>query len=298
MNTVTLFVVFPRKAGIKDLENNTMKYTLVADSSCDLTDELRAEWEVKSVPLTLTLGEDSYIDDENLDLPDFMVRMHACKSRVGSAAPAPGLYAEAFGKDNAFAVTLSSSLSGSYASAMSGKEIAEEAGASVHVFDSHSAAAAEVLIVMKIRKFIQEGLERSEIIHKVESFIKTMSTFFVLDNIDNLYKNGRLNRITATIINTLHIRPIMGADREGNISLVSHVQGWKQVVKKLADTIEHTGRDTAGQSLVITHCNNPTLADELRAEIARRYRFSEILVLPTRGLSSLHANEKGVIMAF
>ena len=69
-----------------------MSYTLVADSSCDLTDELRTEWGVKSVPLTLTLGEDSYVDDENLDLPDFMARMKACKARVGSAAPSPGLY--------------------------------------------------------------------------------------------------------------------------------------------------------------------------------------------------------------
>ena len=275
-----------------------MNYTLVADSCCDLTNEMRAEWGVKSVALTLTLGEESYTDDDTLDLPDFMTRMHACKARVGSAAPAPGAYAEAFGKDDAFAVTLSSSLSGSYASAMAGKEIAEEAGAKVHVFDSRSAAAAEVLILLKIRKFIQQGLQKSEIIQKIENFIKDMSTFFVLDNIDNLYKNGRLNRITATLISPLHIRPIMGADREGNISLVSHVQGWKQVVKKLADTIEHTGRDTTGQSLVITHCNNTTFADELKAEIERRYHFSEILVLPTRGLSSLYANEKGIIIAF
>ena len=105
-----------------------MAYTLVADSCCDLTTELRTAWGVKSVPLTLTLGEDSYTDDDSLDLPDFMARMKACKTRIGSAAPSPGLYAEAFGTDDAFAVTLSSSLSGSYASAMSGKEIAEEAG--------------------------------------------------------------------------------------------------------------------------------------------------------------------------
>ena len=275
-----------------------MKYTLVADSCCDLTNELRAEWDVKSVPLTLTLADESYTDDDTLDLPDFMTRMKACKGRVGSAAPSPGQYADAFGKDDAFAVTLSSSLSGSYDSAMAGKAMAEENGAKVHVFDSRSAAAAEVLLIVKLRKLIQDGLQKSEIIQKIEAFIKEMSTFFVLDNIDNLYKNGRLNRITATLISTLHIRPIMGADRDGNIALVSHVQGWKQVVKKLADTIQTAGRDTTGQSLVITHCNNPTFAEELKAEIERRYRFAEILVLPTRGLSSLYANEKGIIIAF
>ncbi len=275
-----------------------MKYTLVADSCCDLTNEMRDEWGVKSVPLTLTLGNESFQDDDTLDLPDFMARMHACKSRIGSAAPSPGMYAEAFGTDDAFAVTLSSQLSGSYASAMSGKEIAEEAGAKVHVFDSRSAASGEVLLILKIRKLIHEGLEKSEIIKRIENFIQQMRTFFVLDNIDNLYKNGRLNRITATIISTLHIRPIMGADGDGNISLFSHVQGWKQVVRKLADTIEADGRNTEGQSLVITHCNNPSLAESLKEEIERRYHFAEILVLPTRGLSSLYANEKGVIMSF
>ena len=212
-----------------------------------------------------------------------MARMRACKGRVGSAAPSPGAYAEAFGTNDAFAVTLSSNLSGSYASALAGKSMAEEAGARVHVFDSRSAAAAEVLLILKLRRLIREGLQKSEIIQKVERFIKEMRTFFVLDNIDNLLKNGRLNRITATIISTLHIRPIMGADGNGNISLFSHVQGWKQVVKKLADTIEKDGRATEGQSLVITHCNNPSLAEELKAEIEQRYRFSEILVLPTRG---------------
>jgi DegV family protein with EDD domain len=292
-----IYHVFAQSKNWK-MEIPHMKYTLVADSCCDLTKELRAEWGVKSVPLTLTLAEESYTDDDALDLPDFMARMHACKGRVGSAAPSPGAYAEAFGTDDAFAVTLSSSLSGSYASAMAGKEIAEEAGAKVHVFDSRSAAAAEVLLVLKIRKFIQDGLEKSDIIQRIEAFIKQMRTFFVLDNIDNLYKNGRLNRITATIISTLHIRPIMGADGDGNISLFSHVQGWKQVVKKLADTIQTDGRSTEGQSLVITHCNNPTLAEELKAEVERRYGFAEILVLPTRGVSSLYANEKGVIMSF
>jgi fatty acid-binding protein DegV len=70
------------------------------------------------------------------------------------------------------------------------------------------------------------------------------------------------------------------------------------VVRKLADTIEADGRNTEGQSLVITHCNNPSLAESLKEEIERRYHFAEILVLPTRGLSSLYANEKGVIMSF
>ncbi len=276
-----------------------MKAKIVADSCCDLTDELRAKLSVTTVPLTMTLGADSYTDDDALDLPAFMASMRACKERIGSAAPAPGLFEEAFlGAEDTFAVTLSSNLSASYSSAMIGKSLAESRGSHVHVFDSKSASAGEALLIVKIHRFLREGLEKTEIIERIERFIKEMKTFFVLDNVDTLLKNGRMNRITGKIISAFHIRPILGSDGNGNIALFSHAQGWKQALKKLADTIEQSGRATEGETLVISHCQNPEFAEELRAELAARYHFAEILVLPTRGLSSIYANEKGVILAF
>lgn len=48
----------------------------------------------------------------------------------------------------------------------------------------------------------------------------------------------------------------------------------------------------------ITHCNNPSLADKLRAVIENRYHCKEILVVPTRGLSSTYASDKGIVIAF
>jgi len=276
-----------------------MNMQIVADSCCDLSESDRRELGVQSVPLTMTLGEKSFTDDDALDLPGFMEEMKACKERIGSAAPAPSLYESAF-KDAevSFAVTISANLSGSYSSAMVAKSIAEESGSRVHVFDSRSASAGEALIIHKIRKLIHEDLSSLDIVEHIERFISDMKTFFVLDNIDNMLKNGRLNRITGTIISKLHIRPILGSDGDGNISLFSHVQGWKQAIKKLADTIEDSGKPTEGETMVITHCNNPEMASLLADEIRRRYRFGEILIFAMRGLSSVYANDKGIIIAF
>ena len=276
-----------------------MNMQIVADSCCDIPVSGQEALGVITVPLTLTLEEKSFTDDNTLDLPAFMEEMRACKGRIGSAAPAPSLYEEAFkSADVSFAVTISSNLSASYSSAMLAKSNAEESGSFVHVFDSKSACSGEALIVHKIRKLILEGLPRLDIIERVEAFIDNMKTFFVLDNVDNLLKNGRLNRITGTIISKLHIRPILGADKNGDISLFSHVQGWKQAIKKLADTIQTSGKNTEGETIVITHCNNPEMATLLADEIRRRYRFEEIIVLATRGLSSVYTNEKGVVIAF
>ncbi|GFR37867.1 DegV domain-containing protein [Insulibacter thermoxylanivorax] len=278
-----------------------MDYKIIVDSCCDLTPEYRERMQVTTVPLTLTLGEESYVDDEKLNLIDFMQRMKNCTGRVGSAAPSPVLYQEAFrGARTSFAITLSSNLSSSYTSAMLGKRMAEDEdpNADVHVFDSKSASAGQVLLAVKLRRMLDEKLHKSEIVTKLESFIKDMKTYFVLDNIDNLVKNGRLNKIAGKIISILHIRPIMGSDGDGNIVMYGQARGEKQIISKLIDLVANSGRQLEGESMVITHCNNPSLAEKLQDAIMSRFPFKEIIVMPTNGVSSLYANERGIVMAF
>lgn len=276
-----------------------MDYGIIADSSCDLTPELKKQLGVVIVPLVLSLGETNFVDDESLDVSEYMEKMKKFNGKIRSSCPAPALYKEAFvSKHSAFAVTLSDKLSGSYTSAMLGKSLAEEEGADVHVFDSKSASAGEVLIAWKIRKMINNGIHKSKIITAIENFINEMKTYFVIENVDNLAKNGRLNKIAGKIISVLNIKPIMGSDGNGNIALFSYARGQNQIIKKLTDIIEQSGKATDGESIVITHCNNHSLAEKLMNAIKNRYHFKEILVVPTRGLSSMYVHDKGVIMAF
>ncbi len=103
-----------------------MAYKIIADSCCDMTPELKERLGVEIVPLTLTLGDKNFTDDETLDLPQFMAEMKSFTGKIGSAAPSPQLYKDAFdGPHTCFAVTLSSNLSASYSSAMLGKRMAE-----------------------------------------------------------------------------------------------------------------------------------------------------------------------------
>jgi len=273
---------------------------IIVDSCCDLTPELREKMNAVVVPLSITLEEKVFVDDDSLDLPGFMEEMKNCTGRIGSAAPSPMLFKEAFeGADTAYGVTLSSNLSASYSNAMLGKTLAEEdSGTDVHVFDSKSATAGEVLVALEIKKMIDQGCHKSGIVTTIEEFIRQMKTYFVLDNIDNLLKNGRLNKVVGKIICLLGIKPLMGSDGDGNISLFGTVKGPKQIVERLAGLIEKSLRDTRGRNLVITHCNNPSLAARLREAIEKRYSFKEIFVLPTKGLSSVYANVGGIVIAY
>ena len=270
---------------------------IIVDSCCDLTWELCEKYNAVTVPLTITLGDRHITDDETLDLPAFMRDMKACVGKVGSALPSPDLFRRAFeAAGDCYAVTLSSNLSGTYQSAMLGAHMAD--GADVHVFDSRSASAGEVLIAVKIGEMVRAGQQKSAIVSTVEWFIKQMKTYFVLESMDNLVKNGRLHKITAKFISVLNIKPIMGSDGDGNIAFFSYARGEKAIIEKMTNTIEESGRETENECAVIAHCNNMRLAEKLRDAIKNRYRFRDILIVPTKGISSLYANDKGIVLAF
>lgn len=271
---------------------------IIADSLSDLNDELCALYGATIIPLFLHLDGETFEDDGTLDKAGFLAQMKNAQ-KISSSCPPPGMFADAFtAAKQAYAVTVSSNLSGSYASAVNGKQIAEEEGALVHVFDSKSASAGEALVVRKLYRLLQQGLEGAGVVAAMEKFIKEMKTYFVLENLTNLQKNGRLHRITERLVSILGIKLLMGSDGEGNIALFSHARGEKQVLQKLADTVADSGKSTAGESAVISHCNNLPLAQKLATALRERYSFGEILVLATSCASSVYANEGGVVLAF
>lgn len=60
-----------------------MRYKIIADSCCDLTRELREEMQITTIPLNMTLGDKCFVDDDTLDLPQFMEEMRACTTKIG-----------------------------------------------------------------------------------------------------------------------------------------------------------------------------------------------------------------------
>jgi len=266
-----------------------------------MTPELAERLGVTSVPLTLLLGSKEFVDDENLDLPGFMADMKDCKEKVSSAAPSPFAFMEAISSAiNSFVVTISSQLSASYANAKMGKDFADENGATtdVHIFDSKSASAGELLIAIKLRELLTNGIPKDQIISSINHFIDNMKTYFVLENHDNLIKNGRLNKIAGKIVQILNVKLILGADGNGNITLFSKPRGTTQMLERMVTLIRKSKKVTSGESVVICHCNNLPLAKQLSSLIKSHYNFKEILIVPTRGAISLYADDKGIVMAF
>lgn len=279
--------------------------TILADSCCDLSPELLKKTQAKIAPLTITIDDTHYVDDGTVDIPPYLAAMKASKNPVRSACPSPDLYAEDIRatEGDCFIVTLSAKLSGSHNAASLGVQLAQEdmPKKKVHVFDSESASAGETYIALMIHDLIAAGKSFEQIVELVEEKIRSMHTLFVLDSLDNLVKNGRISRTVALLANVLSIRLLMSDDGHGAIKNISKARGIKGALGQMVETCrKHTeGLAAASQRLVISYCNCPERARQVRDMIREKCpAIGEIIMTPTSALSSMYANDGGIVIAY
>ncbi len=278
-----------------------MSYKIVVDSCCELPEEYKNDPRFERVPLTLEVGDYQVLDNENFNQHEFLEKVAAYPKSPKSACPSPECFKEAYqaDADHIYCVTLSSHLSGSYNSAVLGKSLYEEefGAKDIYVCDSESASIGETQIAMKIMEWEEEGsMTFAQIVTKLEAFRSAMSTYFVLDNLETLRKNGRLPAVKAMIASTLRIKPVMGAI-EGVIIQKGQAIGIKKALAKMADIIVSEGKNLDKKYLYISHCNCPERAELVKKLLLERSRFLQVKILDTAGVSSMYANDGGVIVA-
>ncbi len=278
----------------------SVSYKIIIDSCGEFLPEWKKDTRFSSVPLTLNVGGYEIVDDETFDQKDFLRRVAECPECPKSACPSPQSYREEFDcdADHIYAVTLSAELSGSYNSAVAGKNMLheEKPEKKIYVFNSRSASIGQTLIGMKIQECEEEGLSFEETIAAVERYIKTQITYFVLETLDALRKNGRLTGVKALVATALKIKPVMQSTDDGNICQIDQARGINKALSRMVEHIVANTRDPENRILAISHCNCPERGRMLLEELKTRLAPKAAFLLDTAGVSSLYASDGGVIV--
>ena len=276
-----------------------MGYKIVVDSCCELQEQYKNDDRFRSVPLKLEVGDYQILDDENFDQKEFLEKVASCPECPKSACPSPETYMEAYlgDEEEVFVVTLSSHLSGSYNSAEVGKDMyMEKYGTKkIHVVDSESASCGETQLAKMILAYKEAGVSFEETVQRVEEFKLRMRTYFVLDNLETFRKNGRLTGVKALMVTSLNIKPIMVGVR-GSIEQRGQAIGTNKALAKMADYLAADVPDSKDRVLMITHCNCPDRAEYMRGLMVKRASFKDIVIMDMAGVSSMYANDGGVIV--
>ncbi|HFI0102612.1 TPA: DegV family protein [Streptococcus suis] len=277
------------------------KWKIVADSGCDYRQlaNLAPDTEFISVPLTIQVGEQAFVDDASLDIDHMMKVMEAAKSAAGSACPSPQAYQAAFeGAENIIVVTITGGLSGSFNAARVARDmyIEEHPNVNIHLIDSLSASGEMDLLVDEINRLIGAGLDFPQVVEAITHYREHSKLLFVLAKVDNLVKNGRLSKLVGTVVGLLNIRMVGEASAEGKLELLQKARGHKKSVTAAFEEMKKAGYD--GGRIVMAHRNNAKFFQQFSELVKASFPTAVIDEVATSGLCSFYAEEGGLLMGY
>lgn len=276
-------------------------FKLIGDSCTDVTEELQNNANIHLVPLTIQIDDNTVVDDESLDQSDLLQKMKMSAKSPSSACPAPEAFMNLYGgEEDVYVVTLSSKLSGSYNSAVVAKNmyLEDNKEKNIAVIDSLSASVGQTLVLLKVKELAEKGLAFQQVVEEVEKFRDSMVTKFLLESLENLRKAGRLSTVKAFIANTLNLKPIMCSNGHGEIEKFDQARGMKKALDLLIKSIENDVVDPSSKILGIAHCNCLDRAKHVKEEIMKHIHFKDILIVDTAGISTVYANDGGIIVCY
>ena len=278
-----------------------MTWKIIADSGCDYRQLATPAIDTTfiSVPLTIQVADQVFVDDANLDIDQMMETMYATAEASKSACPSPDDYLRAFeGAKNIFLVTITGTLSGSHNSAQLAKNIylEDHPASNIHVIDSLSAGGEVDLLVRKLHQLIAQDLDFDQVVEVITKYQEKTKLIFVLAKVDNLVKNGRLNKIIGAVVGLLNIRMVGQASDTGTLELLHKARGQKKAISTTFEEMLKAGYK--GGHITIAHRRNDKFVEQLSALVHEKFANADIEILPTSGLCSFYAEEGGLLIGY
>ena len=216
-----------------------MKTRIVVDSTADILPEYLDQ--IHTVPLTVSFGEEEYIDGVTIDHRTFYQKLIETDAMPSTSQASPAAFAEQYDQaaaadEEVVVITISSKLSGTYQSAM----IAAAGRSSVYVVDSENASVGCGILVGLALRYLRDGMTASAIAEKLQEDKKKIIVIALLDTLEYLKRGGRISKAAAFAGGLLNIKPVISI-ADGEIQLLGKARGSKMGNNLLVQQIQKVG---------------------------------------------------------
>ena len=278
-----------------------MKWKVVVDTACDFREIPNKAENItyERVPLSLQIEDKVFVDNLDLDIDKMMEEVYASPEPARSACPSPEAYLSAYrGAENVIVLTLTGGMSGSYNSAVIAEKMLKEENdnVNIHIINTLSAGGQNDLFLLKINELIKEGLPFEDVVTAITKYQKESKLIFVLEKVDNLVKNGRLNKLVAAVVGFLNMRMVGEASNEGTLHLLHKVRGEKKAISTVVGEMIKAGYK--GGRVVITHRNNESICQKIEEKLKEKFSNIEFIAVPTSGICSFYGEEGGMLLGY
>ena len=270
---------------------------LIIDSSSNMKSD--PDHNVEVVPLTISFGGKDYIDDQNLNIREFLNDMNQNQIAGKTTCPSIQAWLNALeGTEKAIIITMTSGMSGTFSSALQAKTMYEEKHptSQIIVVDSRSAGPELTIVLHGIEKMIQGDIRFVDLEEVIAKFRMRTHLLFILQSLHNLSLNGRVSPVVAKVAGLLKINLIGTASKEGKLEPLTKAKKKKKAMRELLKYMKDDNYH--GGEVIIDHCENEKDAEIIKDKILAEYPDAQVTIRPMRGLCSFYAEEGGIMVGF
>lgn len=266
-------------------------FYILTDSSCDLPKDLIEKNSIDYLGLICNFNNKDYIEDcgTSLSYSDFYEEIRKgtmpTTSQINSFRFSETFLEYAKSEKPLLYVSFSSSLSGTYNSALIAKEetLEQYPNAKIEIIDSKSASLGVGLLVMESCKLRDSGYTLDDAVKYLNDFKYKINHIFTVDDLNHLKRGGRISSAAATFGSLLNIKPILRVSNEGSLVSYSKVKGRKKSIKTLFEEIKNRIVDPTNQTIYISHAD--CMEDALKLSDMIKEEFSIPVVINYIGLA-------------
>ena len=270
-----------------------MRTAVVTDSTAYIPEDLRNRFNIHIVPLNVVFGEEAYREELELTASDFYEMVRRYGQLPTTSQPPIGQFVELFEQlskeyDAVISLHLSSGISGTFQGAVAAGNMVE--GIDVHAFDSEVSCMVQGFYVLEAAKLAQEGREPGEIIARLEELREKSNAYFIVDDLQNLQRGGRLNGASALIGSLLQVKPVLHFEDKVIVPF-EKIRTKKKAIKRVIELFEQDYQKGEPLQAVIIHGNAEEEAMELKAELEKSYPNAEFIVSYFGAVIGTHLGE-------
>ncbi|MEA4828661.1 MAG: DegV family protein [Enterococcus thailandicus] len=263
-------------------------YQIVTDSCCDLPYQVLEEINVDFLSMKIQLNGEELIDDLGKTF-DYEKYMNELK---GEAMPTTsqinvGGYLEFFRsyvekKIPVLYVAFSSSMSGSYSSAMQAVELLKEEyeNPEIYVFDTKAASVGEGLLVLAAARLKEEGKPLEEVLEWLNNNYLKVRSWVTVDDLKHLERGGRISKTIATLGSILSVKPIITVDEAGRLTNVDKVRGRNKSIQKIVDETIQSIVAPLEQTIYIAYAGDLESAEKAKKQLEEKIQVKNIVLYP------------------
>ncbi len=274
-----------------------MPVKVVTDSTSDLSPQVAQELGITVVPAYVRFGEKVYRDGVDISQDEFYQKLVESPVHPATSQPSPGDFADVYRKlaketDEIVSIQVTSKLSGTYNSALQGRELAR-AGCRIEVVDSLSVSMGLGLIAMAAARLAEAGEGLQGVMDEVKQAILHIRILGVFDTFKYLLRSGRLGKAKALLGTLLSVKPLLTM-REGELLPAGLARTRAKGIERLFDFVKNVLNI---QELAIVHSTTPDEASSLRERIGSIFAKERIHVARLGPALGAHGGPGTLILA-